>query len=71
VKIITNPILHGPEIQVLDNERHPDAKANPNFHQAGALYDMVQPSKMYVNLLENGIMCCSLLITTKMKEVLN
>ena len=33
----------GPEIQVLDNERHPDAKANPKYHQAGALYDMVQP----------------------------
>ena len=39
------PYSTGPEIQVLDNERHPDAKANPNFHQAGALYDMVQPSK--------------------------
>ncbi len=34
----------GPEIQVLDNERHPDAQANPKFHQAGALYDMVQPA---------------------------
>ncbi|MGB5363867.1 MAG: DUF1080 domain-containing protein [Aureibaculum sp.] len=33
----------GPEIQVLDNERHPDAKAKPKYHQAGALYDMVQP----------------------------
>lgn len=33
----------GPEIQVLDNERHPDAQANPKFHQSGALYDMVQP----------------------------
>lgn len=33
----------GPEIQVLDNERHPDARANPKYHQAGALYDMVQP----------------------------
>ncbi|ULC59316.1 DUF1080 domain-containing protein [Flaviramulus sp. BrNp1-15] len=33
----------GPEIQVLDNERHPDAFANPKFHQAGALYDLVQP----------------------------
>ncbi|WP_166963063.1 3-keto-disaccharide hydrolase [Yeosuana marina] len=33
----------GPEIQVLDNERHPDALANPKYHQAGALYDMVQP----------------------------
>lgn len=35
----------GPEIQILDNDRHPDAKANPKFHQAGALYDMVQPSQ--------------------------
>ncbi|GAA4799487.1 DUF1080 domain-containing protein [Litoribaculum gwangyangense] len=35
----------GPEIQVLDNERHPDAKANPKYHQAGALYDLVQPEK--------------------------
>ncbi|MCX2678842.1 DUF1080 domain-containing protein [Galbibacter sp. EGI 63066] len=34
----------GPEIQVLDNERHPDAKAGKT-HQAGALYDMVAPSK--------------------------
>ncbi len=34
----------GPEIQVLDNERHPDANANPKYHQAGALYDMVQPA---------------------------
>jgi len=38
------PYLTGPEIQVLDNDRNPDAKANPNFHQAGALYDMVQPT---------------------------
>ena len=38
------PYLTGPEIQVLDNERHPDAKANPKFHQAGSLYDLVQPS---------------------------
>ena len=37
------PYTTGPEIQVLDNERHPDALANPKFHQAGALYDMVQP----------------------------
>ena len=38
------PYVTGPEIQVLDNERHPDAKANPKFHQAGALYDLVQPT---------------------------
>lgn len=37
------PYETGLEIQVLDNERHPDAKANPKFHQAGALYDLVQP----------------------------
>jgi len=35
----------GPEIQVLDNERHPDAKVNGKLHQAGALYDMVAPSE--------------------------
>ena len=34
----------GPEIQILDNEKHPDAKAGTT-HQAGALYDMVAPSK--------------------------
>lgn len=38
------PYVTGPEIQILDNERHPDAKANPKFHQAGALYDLVQPN---------------------------
>ena len=38
------PYVTGPEIQILDNERHPDAKANPKFHQAGALYDLVQPT---------------------------
>lgn len=37
------PYETGPEIQVLDNERHPDAK-NGTTHQAGALYDMVAPS---------------------------
>ena len=43
------PYSTGPEIQVIDNERHPDAKANPKFHQAGALYDLVQPSKDVCN----------------------
>ena len=41
----SKPYTTGPEIQVLDNERHPDALANPKFHQAGALYDMVQPAQ--------------------------
>tara|TARA_B110000263_G_scaffold146182_1_gene126746 strand:- start:708 stop:1436 length:729 start_codon:yes stop_codon:yes gene_type:complete len=40
---LNDPYMTGAEIQILDNDRHPDAKANPKFHQAGALYDMVQP----------------------------
>ncbi|MEM7486279.1 MAG: DUF1080 domain-containing protein [Bacteroidota bacterium] len=42
------PYQTGPEIQVLDDERHPDAK-NGTTHQAGALYDMVAPAKKVVN----------------------
>ncbi|SHI55757.1 3-keto-disaccharide hydrolase [Pseudozobellia thermophila] len=42
------PYHSGPEVQVLDNERHPDAK-NGTTHQAGALYDMVAPSEEVVN----------------------
>ncbi len=38
------PYQTGPEIQVLDNERNEDAK-NGKSHQAGALYDMVEPSQ--------------------------
>ena len=38
------PYHTGPEIQVLDNEKHPDAK-NGTTHQAGSLYDMVAPSE--------------------------
>ncbi len=38
------PYETGPEIQVLDNEKHPDAK-NGTTHQAGSLYDMVAPSE--------------------------
>ena len=41
---LAEPYLSGPEIQVLDNKRHPDAQAGTS-HQAGALYDMVAPSK--------------------------
>ena len=41
------PYLTGPEIQVLDNERHPDAQ-NGDDRLAGALYDMVSPSKNVV-----------------------
>ena len=38
----------GPEIQILDNEKHPDAKAGTT-HQAGALYDMVSPATDVTN----------------------
>ena len=42
------PYNTGPEIQILDNEKHPDAKAGTT-HQAGALYDMVAPKKDVTN----------------------
>lgn len=35
--------LTGPEMQVLDNERHPNAKQGPN-RTAGSLFDMIAPS---------------------------
>ncbi|MFO8147334.1 MAG: 3-keto-disaccharide hydrolase [Bacteroidota bacterium] len=38
------PYVTGPEIQILDNKRHPDAENGP-IRQAGALYDMVPASK--------------------------
>nr|WP_299382500.1 DUF1080 domain-containing protein [Allomuricauda sp.] len=41
------PYQTGPEIQVLDDDNHPDAK-NGTTHQAGALYDMIAPSKKVV-----------------------
>ncbi|WP_299216828.1 DUF1080 domain-containing protein [uncultured Dokdonia sp.] len=33
----------GPEIQVLDDARHPDAKVANGTHKAGSLYDMIKP----------------------------
>ncbi len=38
----SEPYYTGPEIQVLDNELHPDAKNGP-IRQAGALYDLSEP----------------------------
>lgn len=38
------PYITGPEIQILDNAKHPDSK-NGAIRQAGALYDMVAPTK--------------------------
>ena len=41
---LSQPYESGPEIQVLDNDKHPDGKNGTN-HQAGALYDLVSPAK--------------------------
>ena len=43
------PYQTGPEIQVIDNMGHPDSFVKPNFHQAGALYDIVQPKQNVCN----------------------
>ncbi|MDQ3395250.1 MAG: DUF1080 domain-containing protein [Bacteroidota bacterium] len=34
----------GPEMQILDDERHPDAKQNPGKRIAGSNYDLYEPS---------------------------
>ena len=46
---LSKPYLTAPEIQIIDNERHPDAKDKPKFHQAGAVYDLVEPTKDVCN----------------------
>lgn len=43
------PYQTGPEIQVIDNDNHPDAILGEGTHSAGSLYDMVGPSKDVVN----------------------
>lgn len=48
VESLSEAYHSGPEIQVLDNEKHPDAKNGPK-RQAGALYDMVGPSEDATN----------------------
>jgi hypothetical protein len=41
---LSEPYLSGPEIQVLDNERHPDSFVGAGTHKAGSLYDMIAPT---------------------------
>lgn len=36
----------GPEIQVLDDAKHPDSFVGEGTHKAGALYDMIAPSNL-------------------------
>ena len=42
------PYVTGPEIQILDNQNHPDAKNGP-IRQAGALYDLSAPTEDVTN----------------------
>jgi len=55
--IYSEAYLTGPEIQVLDNERHPDAKVAGKLHQAGALYDMIEPGADVANPAEEWNTC--------------
>jgi hypothetical protein len=52
--VIENPDLpevyqSGPEIQILDNERHPDSFVEGGTHKAGSLYDMVACDPSLIN----------------------
>ena len=44
----SEPYATGPEIQILDNQGHPDAENGP-IRQAGALYDLSEPTKDVTN----------------------
>lgn len=41
--------MTGPEIQVLDNERHPDSFIANGTHKAGSLYDMIGCPDEHIN----------------------
>ncbi|WP_400076664.1 DUF1080 domain-containing protein [Winogradskyella sp. R77965] len=41
--------MTGPEIQVLDNEKHPDSFVAEGTHKAGSLYDMIACSEEHIN----------------------
>lgn len=41
--------MTGPEIQVLDNAKHPDSFVAEGTHKAGALYDMIKCPEAHIN----------------------
>ena len=41
--------MTGPEIQVLDNEKHPDSFVGNGIHKAGSLYDLIGYPDEYIN----------------------
>lgn len=47
----------GPEIQVLDNINHPDAKVAGGTHTAGSLYDMIAPPSDVTNPVGEWNVC--------------
>ena len=47
----------GPEIQVLDNTGHPDAKIGEGTHSAAALYDMIAPPEDYTKPVGEWNLC--------------
>ena len=48
-KRFTEAYMTGPEIQVLDNERHPDSFVGNGIHKAGSLYDMIGYPDEHIN----------------------
>jgi hypothetical protein len=48
-KRFSEAYMTGPEIQVLDNERHPDSFVGNGIHKAGSLYDMIGCPDEHIN----------------------
>ena len=49
--------MTAPEIQVLDSEKHPDAKFNEGKRKAGSLYDLIACDQKYVNAAGEWNLC--------------
>ncbi len=54
-KKFDEPYFTGPEIQILDNEKHEDGQYET--HRAGSLYDMIAPSELVVNEVGEWNIC--------------